>query len=410
MDGLPIYLDYNSTTPCDPRVVEAMLPFFTQEFGNAASSDHRYGWLAKDRVEEAREQVAQLIGASVHRMVFTSGATEAINLALKGVAEGLVAKGNHIITCRTEHRAVLDTCAYLENKGYRVTYLDVDNRGHLSLEELEAAIDGRTICIALMYANNETGVVQPIREIGALAGKHRVLFFCDGTSAVGKISVDVQADGIDLLACSSHKIYGPKGVGTLYVGRNAAMLKPQQHGGGQEAGIRSGTLNTPGIVGFGKAAALCKSEMGADGSRLGGLRDKMEHTLLRNLPGLVINGEGRRMPHVTSLLLPAGDAEQLLLSLSPYLAASRGSACSGLTQHPSHVLKAMGMTDDQAHRVIRISLGRFTSEEDVELVLEYLTTILLTTTVELSVGKRDGVGVSLEKGLNERDQKNSKGL
>jgi cysteine desulfurase len=359
----PVYMDYNATTPCDPRVLESMLPFFTLEFGNAASSDHSYGWLASERVEDAREQVAGLIGATAKRVIFTSGATESVNLAIKGIAE--FNKGNHIITCKTEHKAVLDTCAYLETKGYLVTYLEVDAQGQLSLESLEAAITNNTICITLMYANNETGVIHPVKKIGAIARKYGVPFVCDATQAVGKIPVNVEQDGIDILAFSAHKMYGPKGVGALFT---SSLLIPQQHGGSHERGLRSGTLNTPAIIGFGKAAELCGREMLTDGNRLRQLRDNIEHCL-----GFRINGGGDRLPHVTNFLLPQGDAEQFLLSLSPYLAASRGSACSsGLVQEPSHVLKAMGLSDEQAHRAVRISLGRFTTREETDSVIPYL--------------------------------------
>jgi cysteine desulfurase len=368
MKERPIYMDYNATTPCDPRVVESMMPFFTLEFGNAASTDHRYGWMARESVEDAREQVASLIGATSKRVIFTSGATESVNLAIKGIAESLFTKGNHIITCKTEHKAVLDTCAYLETKGYQVTYLEVDARGQLSLESLEAAIGDKTICIALMYANNETGVVHPVQKIGVIARKHGVPFVCDATQAVGKIPVNVDQDGIDLLAFSAHKMYGPKGVGALFTGKNLPVT--QQHGGNHEWGLRSGTLNTPAIIGFGKAAELCSQEMLADADRLRQLRDGMEHAL----PDLIVNGSENRLPHVTNFLLPQGDAEQLLLSLSPYLAASRGSACSsGLIQQPSHVLKAMGLSDAEAHRAVRISLGRFTTRDEADSVVQHLT-------------------------------------
>jgi cysteine desulfurase len=304
-------------------------------------------------------------------VIFTSGATESVNLAIKGIAEALFTKGNHIITCKTEHKAVLDTCAYLETKGYQVTYLEVNTQGQLSLESLEAAIGDKTICIALMYANNETGVIHPVQKIGAIARKHGVPFVCDATQAVGKIPVDVEQDGIDLLAFSAHKIYGPKGVGALFTG--TSLLVAQQHGGSHERGLRSGTLNTPAIIGFGKAAELCSQEMLTDADRLRQLRNSMEHSLLQ-FPGLTINGNENRLPHVINFLLPRGDAEQLLLSLSPYLAASRGSACSsGLVQQPSHVLKAMGLSDAAAHRAIRISLGRFTTPEEADSAVQHLT-------------------------------------
>ena len=368
MKRSPIYLDYNATAPCDPRVVESMLPYFNQRFGNTASADHRYGWQAKDAVEDARGQVAQLVGARAKRIVFTSGATESVNLALKGLAEAMQGRGDHIITCTTEHRAVLDTCAYLETKGFRVTYLDVDGQGRLSLEELEEAITRQTVCIAIMYANNETGVIHPINAIGTLARKHHVPFFCDATQAVGKVAVNVETDCIDFLALSAHKLYGPQGVGALFVGGQTRDMEivPRQHGGHHEGGLRSGTLNVPGIVGLGQAAVLCQAELSEEGERLRNMRDRLEQTLAGQVPGIRVNGGGDRLPHVSNLLLPHGHAEQLLLGLAPYLAMSRGSACSGLVQRPSHVLKGMGLSDAEADRCIRISLGRFTRPEEVE--------------------------------------------
>jgi cysteine desulfurase len=372
MKERPVYMDYNATTPCDPRVVESMMPFFTLEFGNAASTDHRYGWMARESVEDAREQVARLIGATSKRVIFTSGATESVNLAIKGIAEASFTKGNHIITCKTEHKAVLDTCAYLETKGYQVTYLEVDARGQLSLESLEAAVRDKTICIVLMYANNETGVVHPVQKIGAIARKYGVPFICDATQAVGKIPVNVDQDGIDLLAFSAHKMYGPKGVGALFTGKTLPVT--QLHGGSHEWGLRSGTLNTPAIIGFGKAAELCSLEMLTEADRLRQLRNSIEHAL----PDLTINGSEDRLPHVTNFLLPQGDAEQFLLSLSQYLAASRGSACSsGLVQQPSHVLKAMGLSDAEAHRAVRISLGRFTTRDEVDSTIQHLIRALV---------------------------------
>ncbi|SEL13217.1 cysteine desulfurase family protein [Parapedobacter koreensis] len=381
MKRQPIYLDYNATTPCDPRVVNAMLPYFTQQYGNAASADHGYGWYAREAVEDAREQVARLVGARANQVVFTSGATESINLALKGIAEARAGQGKHIITCKTEHKAVLDTCAYLERRGYRVTYLDVDRQGRLLLEALEPSIGEDTICIALMYANNETGVIHPVRAIGAIARNHGIPFLCDATQAVGKIPVHVAADAIDLLACSAHKLYGPKGVGALVIHdpKLRATLSPQQHGGNHEGGLRSGTLNTAGIVGFGKAAELCYSQMATDAERMEQFRDRLEHDVLKNIPDVIINGKIERLPHVSNLLLPHGNAEHVLLALSPYLALSRGSACSGLVQRPSHVLKAMGLDDAEADRTIRISLGRFTHSEEIDEVVDRLTQVVLAT-------------------------------
>ncbi len=375
MNRAPIYLDYNATTPCDPRVVSCMLPYFTHQFGNAASADHSHGWQAREAVEDAREQAARLIGVNATKLFFTSGATESINLALKGIAGAMRGRGNHIITCQTEHRAVLDTCAYLEKTGYRVTYLGVDSQGHLSLEALEAAIGSSTICIAFMYANNETGIIHPVEAIGAISRKHGVPFFCDATQAAGKIPVN--AGATDLLAFSAHKLYGPKGVGALFVRSNDLNLSPQQHGGNHERGLRSGTLNVPGIVGLGKAAELCRLEMTAEAARLDLLRNRMEQTLLQHLPGAVVNGRGERLPHVSNLLLPHPNAEQLLLSLAQHLSLSRGSACSGLIQQPSHVLKAMGLSSEKAHRAIRISLGRFTRPEEADEAAALLTQAVL---------------------------------
>jgi cysteine desulfurase len=373
----PIYMDYNATTPCDPRVVEAMIPFFTTGFGNPSSRDHWYGWQAAEAIDEARERVASLVGASPKSIIFTSGATESINLALQGTANALKDRGRHIITCKTEHSAVLDTCAALETGGYQVSYLEVDEEGRLSLEQLEASITAETICIAVMYANNETGVINPVRAIGTLAHKYNIHFICDATQAVGKIEVDVNTDQIDLLAFSSHKIYGPKGVGALFVrNRDEQHILPQQYGGGHERGLRSGTLNTPGIVGFGKAAALCHSEMKEEAKRLEALRDRMELLLQQSIPGVVINGTRQRLPHVSNILVPYDDTEQLLLSLSSYLAVSRGSACSGLVQRPSHVLKAMGLNDEKIRRALRISLGRFTIAQEIEEAVERLASVI----------------------------------
>lgn len=374
MSKVPIYLDYNATTPCDMRVVEAMLPYFTNQFGNASSRDHGFGWIAKEAIEQAREQIADLIHASPKQLVFTSGATEAVNLALKGIAEASISKGNHLITSKVEHQAVLDTCAYLETKGFTVTYLDVDADGRIALSDLERAINKKTICIALMYANNETGVISPVRQIGALAKKYSVCFMCDATQAVGKIPVDIAKDFVDLMAFSAHKMYGPKGVGALFI-RNVnpkIEILQQQHGGGHEKGYRSGTLNTPGIVGFGKAAAICREEMEEDGKRLLKLREEIETLLLCAIDGTFINGKGDKLPHTCNISFPGIDGEQLLLAVSKDLALSRGSACSGIVQRPSHVLRAMGLNLEDAHHAIRISLGRQTSESDIRLATDVL--------------------------------------
>ena len=322
MKETPIYLDYNATTPCDPRVVEAMLPYFTQHFGNAASRDHGYGWVAREAVESAREQVAQLIHASPNQVVFTSGATESINMAIKGVVEAHPATYKHLVTSKVEHKAVLDTCNYLEGKGVAVTYLDVDTDGSLSLETLEASITDDTIAVVLMYANNETGIVNPIGKIGGIAKRYGVYFICDATQAVGKIPVDVTREEIDLMAFSAHKLYGPKGVGALFMrgGIPKISMVPHHHGGNHERGHRSGTLNVPGIVGFGKAAELCSVEMQGEGKRLCELRDRLENSLLSTVVGLSVNGAEHRLPHVSNLLFPDVDGEQLLLTLSRHIA------------------------------------------------------------------------------------------
>ncbi|MDQ3842472.1 MAG: IscS subfamily cysteine desulfurase [Bacteroidota bacterium] len=375
MPELPIYLDHNATTPCDPRVVEAMVPYFTQHFGNAASRSHIFGWRAEEAVEYAREQVATLIGAEPKEVIFTSGATEADNLALKGVYEMYAGKGNHIITMNNEHKAVLDSCKHLEKLGAEISYLRVNGEGLINLQELEAAIKPATILIAIMFGNNEIGVVQPVREIGAIARKHGVLFFTDATQAVGKISVDVNKDNIDLLAMTAHKMYGPKGVGALYVRRKNPRVKltAQMDGGGHEKGMRSGTLNVPGIVGFGKACELCQNEMERDAAHAGRLRDKLEHALLQ-LEEVYVNGSREhRLPNVTNMAFKYAEGEGLMMSLNKEIALSSGSACTSASLDPSHVLKALGMSDDLAHSSLRFSLGRYTTEEQIDYTIEQVT-------------------------------------
>ena len=369
---LPIYLDYNATTPCDPRVVDAMLPYFTNNFGNAASRHHSFGWTAAAAVDLAREQVAALIGAETQEIVFTSGATEAVNLALKGVFEMYAAKGSHIITCVTEHKAVLDTCKHLEKLGAEISYLPVRADGLIDLNELKNIIKPATILIAIMYANNETGVLQPVQEISKIARESGVLFFTDATQAVGKIPVDVNGDGIDLMALSAHKMYGPKGVGALYVRRKnpRVRLTAQMDGGGHERGMRSGTLNVPGIVGFGKACELCKKEMGQDGERLSSLRNKLEAALV-SIKDVFINGnKEQRLPQVTNLSFKNVEGEGLLMSLNKEIALSSGSACTSASIEPSYVLKALGLPDDLAHSSLRFGLGRFTTEEEIDYIIE----------------------------------------
>jgi len=368
---LPIYLDYNSTTPVDPRVLEAMLPYFTEKFGNAASKTHSFGWVAEAAVEQARERVAKLINATPHEIIFTSGATESVNLAIKGVWENYQSKGNHIITVATEHKAVLDTCNYLESKGAQVTYLKVDREGLIDLEELKNSMTRSTILVCVMYANNETGVIQQISEISKIVHDKESLFLCDATQAVGKIPVDVEADGIDLLCLSAHKIYGPKGTGALFVRRknSRVSLIPQIHGGNHERGFRSGTLNVPGIVGLGKACEIAEKEMWNDAQRVSQLRTLLEQKLL-DLGNIFVNGSIKyRLPNVTNLCFKGIKADSLIAKLSE-IAVSTGSACTSAIAQPSHVLKSMGMTDEMAYSSVRFSLGKYTTEEDVKYVIE----------------------------------------
>lgn len=379
MKKQPIYLDYNATTPCDPGVVEAMLPWFSQHFGNSSSGDHWYGWMAKDAVDEARTEIGGLIGAKPEEVVFTSGATESINLGLKGIAASQPQK-RHIITCATEHKAVLDTCSFLEESGYAITRLATDAGGNISLSALEDSIREDTLCVALMFANNETGLLHPVKSISSICQKQNILFLCDATQAVGKIPLDVKTLGIDLMAFSAHKMYGPKGIGALYLHAEnpLARVVAQVHGGKHERGLRSGTLNVPAIVGFGEAARISNQVMEGDLLRLQRLRDRMEADFLTSIPGCRINGTEHRMVHVSNICFPGINAEKLLLSLSGDLALSRGSACAGLLQKPSHVLKAMGLSDDDALASIRISLGRYTSEEELQSAIKLLKAAVLS--------------------------------
>jgi cysteine desulfurase len=372
--NLPVYMDYHATTPCDPRVLEAMMPYFSEHFGNASSRGHIFGWQAAEAVKIAREELASLLNADPSEIVFTSGATESINLALKGVYEMMAAKGRHIITVSTEHRATLDACAHLEKMGASVSYLPVHEDGLIDLETLKSSIRPDTVMIAVMYANNETGVLQPIPAIGELAKKHGIIFFTDATQALGKISVDVMRDEIDLLACSAHKIYGPKGVGALYIRRKnpRVRLAPQMDGGGQERGFRSGTLNVPGIVGFGKAAGLAAREMDQNGLSIGKLRNRLELGLLK-LDGAVLNGNSRlRLPTVSNISFTRVSGNRLLEVVLKDIAVSSGSACSSASPEPSHVLKAMGLTDVSAYHAIRFSLGKYNTEEEVDFVIQKL--------------------------------------
>lgn len=378
MVKLPVYLDYNATTPCQQEVVQAMLPYFSEAFGNAASKTHSYGWQAEEAVKLAREQVAALVGAEPREIVFTSGATEALNLAIKGVAEAYSRKGNHIITVATEHKAVLDTCAHLEKKGIEVTRLGVGADGRVDLKELEEMIRPTTILVAVMYANNETGTIQPIPAISAIARRHGVLVCCDATQAVGKIPVRVNEDGLDLVAFSAHKLYGPKGVGALYVRRRdpRVTLIAQVDGGGHESGRRSGTLNVPAIVGFGKACALRGEQMEAEAGRLAVLRDRLEAGL-SHIPGTGVNGSRQhRLPQVSNISFEGVEAQSVLIALGHEVALSSGSACSSATIEPSHVLKAMGLSDAAAYGSLRFSLGRPTSREEIDFVVGRLTAIV----------------------------------
>ena len=368
--NLPIYLDNNATTPLDPRVLEAMLPYFNSKFGNAASRNHAFGWAAEEGVDYAREQVAQLIGANEKEIIFTSGATESDNLAIKGVFEMYKEKGNHIITCVTEHKAVLDACKHLEKLGAVVTYLPVKEDGLIDLAQLEAAMTEKTILVSIMYGNNEIGVIQPIKEIAAIAHKHGALFMTDATQAVGKIPVDVIADGIDLMAFTGHKMYGPKGVGALYVRRKNPRVKvtAQMDGGGHERGMRSGTLNVPGIVGLGKACELCRLEMDEESKRLSALRDKLQTSLLEMEESYLNGNPDSRLPHVANISFKYVEGEGLMMAMKD-LAVSSGSACTSASLEPSYVLKSLGLSDDLAHSSIRFGLGRFTTEDEVDFAI-----------------------------------------
>lgn len=372
---LPIYLDNNATTPCDPRVVDAMIPYFTEHFGNAASRNHPFGWEAEEAVDYAREQVAKLIGADPKEIIFTSGATEGDNLGIKGVFDMYASKGNHIITCNIEHKAVLDTCKHIEKLGGEVTYLEVNDDGLIDLKELEAAIKPTTILIAIMYANNEIGSINPVKEISAIARKHGVLFFSDATQAVGKIPVNVNKDGIDLLTFTGHKIYGPKGIGALYVRRKNPRVKvtAQMDGGGHERGMRSGTLNVTGIVGFGKACELCMNEMEADAQRISKMRDKLETALLKIDEAYVNGSIEHRLPHVTNISFKYVEGEGLMMGFNKNIALSSGSACTSASLEPSYVLKALGLGDDLAHSSLRFGLGRFTTEDQIDYTIEHVT-------------------------------------
>ena len=375
---LPIYLDHHATTPVDPRVVEAMVPYFTETFGNAASRNHPFGWAARDAVENARAQVAGLIGAHPRDIIFTSGATESNNLAIAGVAGAARGRGDHIVTCATEHRSVIDTCRHLEQRGLRVTCLPVSADGRVAVDQLRAAVTDTTILISVMTANNEIGVVQPIEEIGIVAREKGVPFHTDAVQAVGRIPFDVGAANASLVSVTAHKMYGPKGIGALYVRRRnpAVALEEQIHGGGHERGLRSGTLNVPGIVGFGKAAALCQAEMRAEAARTRDLRDRLLESLRANLDGVSVNGSlEHRLPNNLNVSFAGLEGEALLMAIDD-IAVSSGSACTSASKEPSHVLQAIGIPDDLARASLRFGLGRWTSSEEIDYAAAKLASIV----------------------------------
>jgi cysteine desulfurase len=370
---LPIYLDNNSTTQVDPRVLETMLPFFNKNFGNAASRSHSFGWTAEEAVDYGREQIANLISANPKEIIFTSGATESNNLAIKGVFEMYGAKGNHIITVETEHKAVLDTCKNIEKKGAEVTYLKTDEKGLLKIDDIKNAIKDNTILISIMFANNEIGVIQPIEEIGKLAAENNILFHTDATQAVGKIPVNVMDQGIHLMSFSAHKMYGPKGIGALYVRRKRPRVKvtAQIDGGGHERGMRSGTLNVPGIVGFGKAAELCQREMAEETARISNLRDKLESELLKMEEAYVNGSVEHRLPHVSNISFKFVEGEGLMMGVKD-IAVSSGSACTSASLEPSYVLKSLGLDDELAHSSLRFGLSRYTTEEEIDFAIGHV--------------------------------------
>lgn len=372
---LPIYLDNNATTKVDPRVFEAMTPFFLEDFGNAASRNHPFGWKAEEAVDYSREQIAKLIGANEKEIIFTSGATESNNLAIKGVFEMYAEKGKHFITINTEHKAVLDTCKHIEKLGAEVTYLSVQEDGLLDLNELKNAIRPDTVLVSIMYANNEIGVIQPIKEIGELCKSKGILFHSDATQAVGKIPVDVIADQIDLMSFTAHKMYGPKGIGALYVRRKNPRVKvtAQMDGGGHERGMRSGTLNVPGIVGFGKAAEICLTEMESETARVSKLRDKLETALLELEESYVNGNVEHRLPHTTNISFKYVEGEGLMMGVKD-IAVSSGSACTSASLEPSYVLKNLGLDDELAHSSLRFGLSRYTTEEEIDFTINCVKT------------------------------------
>lgn len=394
----PIYFDNHATTPADPRVVEAMLPYFTERFGNAASRNHKYGWEAEEAVEQARAHIAALIGANPKEIVFTSGATESDNLAIKGAAYMYRDKGDHIITAVTEHKAVIDSCKRLEKEGFRVTYLPVQPDGLVDLDLLRKTITDKTILVTLMAANNEIGVLQPVAEIGAITRERGVLFHTDAVQAIGKVPFDVNEMKVDMASLTAHKIYGPKGVGALYVRRRnpRVLLTPVIDGGGHERGMRSGTLNVPGIVGFGKACEIAKQEMAAETARIRGLRDRLNRTLHEGLDELYINGSmEHRLPGNLNISFAYVEGESLLMGIND-VAVSSGSACTSASLEPSYVLKALGAGDELAHSSIRFGLGRFNTEEEVDYVAAKLVSVVskLREMSPLYEMVKDGVDLS----------------
>ena len=371
---IPIYLDYNATTPVDKRVLDVMLPYFTEKFGNASSRTHAFGWIATDAVKIAREQVAQLINCLAQEIIFTSGATEAINLAIKGVWDNYQGEGKHIITVKTEHKAVLDTCEALQKKGATITYLSVNRDGVIDIDELKNALTPQTILVAVMYANNETGVIQPIKQIAKLVHANNSFFICDATQAIGKINIDVDDEHIDLMCMSAHKMYGPKGVGALYVRRKdpRVTLFPQIDGGGHERGLRSGTLNVTGIIGLGKACEIAQKEMWDDAARISKLRTKLEQFLC-DLENVFINGSTKnRLFNTTNITFQGIRSEELIIKI-PHIAVAMGSACTSATAEPSYVLKAMGLNDNDAQSSIRFSLGKYTTDAEITEAIESVT-------------------------------------
>jgi len=370
--GMPIYLDYHATTPADPRVVDAMLPYFKEKFGNAASRHHRFGWTAEAAVEKGRKQIAALVGAHADEIVFTSGATESINLAIKGVAEAYRSRGDHIITVATEHKAVLDTCAKLERHGFNVTYLSVDRSGRLSLDELLSTLSPSTILVSVMAANNEIGTIAPLEEIGKLCRSRGILFHTDAAQAAGKVPVNMESMEIDLLSITAHKMYGPKGVGALVVKKRnpATLLVPQIDGGGHERGLRSGTLNVPGIVGFGVAADLCAKEMADESERLASLRDRLVKGIMSQLDDVSQNGNtGNRLPNNANMTIAGVKADRLIMDMKD-IAISTGSACSSASPEPSHVLKAIGLRREDVLSSLRFGLGRFTTSAEIDVAIQ----------------------------------------